>query len=270
MVSADRKIMDDAVGLARAAGELTLHWFTSKTIPVKPKADGTPVTPADKTAEHYIRRELAALYPGDAVIGEEDGLQPGSSGRTWIIDPIDGTKAFIHGVPLFSNLIACYDEHGPAIGVVNLPALGQTLWAGRGLGCHLDGEEVHVNHNADLSRGWICTSGFEDWPGDALTRITAAGPTLRTWGDAYGFVLVATGMIDAMVDPVVSLWDIAPMPVVITEAGGRFTDVTGNGDVPLDPSRDFSAVATNATIHDELLDLVRSRPSGSGSPQDRT
>ncbi len=258
MNPADPQMLQDAIDMARGAGELTLHWFNSKNVKVTEKHDGTPVTPADKTAEKYIRHELTARYPDDAVIGEESDDHTGSSGRTWIIDPIDGTKAFIHGVPLFSNLVACHDEFGAAIGVINLPALGQTLWAGRGLGCHLNGEQVHVNNTAALATSWICSSGFEEWKTTTLAMLQSAGPTLRTWGDAYGFMLVATGMVEAMVDPSVSIWDIAPMPVIISEAGGRFTDILGNEQVLSDPSGNYSAVASNSRIHEELLGLLRS------------
>lgn len=262
MTPVDPQLVSDAVELARSAGELTLHWFNSKSVTVSSKRDGTPVTPADKTAEKFIRHELATLYRGDSVIGEESADFVGTTGRTWIIDPIDGTKAFIHGVPLYSNLIACFDEHGPALGVINLPALGQTLWAGRGLGCKLNDEPVHVSSNSDLGRSWLCSSGFEDWTDSMFSAVRKAGLTMRTWGDAYGFMLVATGMIDAMVDPHVSLWDVAPMPVILTEAGGRFSNLDGDCSLELDPTRDFSAVATNAHIHAPILELMNSNESG--------
>jgi histidinol-phosphatase len=132
---ADRALLDEAVALARDAGRTTLRWFRSADLAVDRKGDGTPVTEADRQAEAFVRAHLAEAHPDDAILGEEEGSVEGTSGRRWIVDPIDGTKAFVHGVPLYSTLLAVEDEHGPLVGVIELPALGQTVYAGRGLGC---------------------------------------------------------------------------------------------------------------------------------------
>ncbi len=139
MVEVDTSLLDEVVGLVQAAGELTLRWFRDENLTVENKGDGTPVTAADKAAERFLREELGKRFPDDAVIGEEESYSAGTSGRTWVIDPIDGTKSFTHGVPLYSNLVALYDELGCAIGVINLPALGEVVYAGRGLGCFTNG-----------------------------------------------------------------------------------------------------------------------------------
>lgn len=252
----DPSLLDEAVQLCREAGELTLKWFRDGELAVERKADGTPVTEADRAAERYLREAIAQRHPDDAVIGEEEPAATGTTGRTWIIDPIDGTKAFTRGVPLYSNLLAVYDEEGPAIGVINLPALGETVYAGRGLGCFANGRRVSVNDEADLTRSCVCTSGFGRWGVEEMTALQEAGPLFRSWGDGYGFTLVATGRVEAMVDPGVSLWDIAPMPVILTEAGGRFTDLAGNDVVAIDPDATVSGLATNGRVHDEVLALL--------------
>ncbi len=247
----DPDLLDTAVELARAAGELTLRWFRSGTLDVEAKQDGTPVTAADRAAERFLREQLAERYPHDAVVGEDEADRAGTSGRTWIIDPIDGTKAFTHGVPLYSTLLACYDPHGAAVGVIHLPGLAETVYAGRGLGCFVDGRPARVSTTSSLDGAYLSACGYEHWSDELLLGVKHAGAVLRTWGDGYGYALVATGRLDAMVDPEVALWDMAPMPVIITEAGGRFTDFTGR------PGPDGgSGVATNGHLHDELLAVL--------------
>jgi histidinol-phosphatase len=245
--------MRAAVDIVREAGELTLRHFRSAALEIDDKADGTPVTAADRGAERLIRERLAEQFPDDSVLGEEEADLHGNSGRRWIIDPIDGTKAFTHGVPLYTNLLAFDDEHGPAVGVINVPALSETVWAGRGLGCFCNGEPARVSDRTDLNGAWAMTSGFgHPWTADLFDAVRGAGLHLRTWGDGYGYLLVATGRVDAMIDPAAALWDVAPMPVIISEAGGRFSATTG------DPSPDAgSGLASNGHVHDQLLDLFR-------------
>lgn len=255
-------MLEQVVDLVRAAGDLTLRWFRSAELDVDHKADGTPVTAADRAAERFLREGLGRLFPEDAVIGEEEPDTTGSSGCTWVVDPIDGTKAFTHGVPLYSTLVARYDEAGCALGVINLPALGETVYAGRGLGCRLrraDGAVVdtRVSRRSSLDGGCVCTSGLGGWGRPRLDRLLGSGALVRTWGDGFGFALVATGRVEAMVDPEVALWDVAPLPVILTEAGGRFTDATGAaGLATLDPGRRYAAVATNGLVHEQVLQLL--------------
>jgi histidinol phosphatase-like enzyme (inositol monophosphatase family) len=250
--AADPALLDEAVGLARQAGELTLGWFDRPDLAVATKSDGTPVTEADRAAERMIRERLATDHGDDAVIGEEEADVSGTSGISWIIDPIDGTAAFTRGVPLYSNLLAVLDEHGPLVGVINLPALGTTVYAGRGLGCFRDGRPVHVSNRRSPDDVVLSTSSYSWWPEAALLGVKRAGYQLRTWGDGYGYAMVAIGAIEVMVDPEVSLWDIAPMPVILGEAGGRVT--TLDGDEPaLVPGAQVSCLATNGLVHDEVV-----------------
>jgi histidinol-phosphatase len=247
----DQATLDTAVALLREAGDRTLSWFRATDLQVVRKGDGTPVTEADRDAERFLREQLAEAFPGDGVLGEEEPPTESTTGRRWIIDPIDGTKAFTHGVPLYSNLLALEDEHGIAVGVVNLPALGETVWAGRGLGCWSERGPATVSDHAELQGAYVMSSSFGHWPAGSVAALEAAGAVLRTWGDGYGFALVATGRAAAMVDPVVAPYDIGPMPVLLSEAGGCFTDLAGAATI-----ESGSGVASNGHIHDELLALL--------------
>jgi histidinol-phosphatase len=251
MTAADPRELDDAVAMVREAGELTMRWFRSASLTIDAKGDGTPVTEADRAAERLLRERIAERWPDDAITGEEEEDRPGTSGRTWIIDPIDGTKTFTCGVPLYTNLLALHDDDGAVIGVINVPALGICVWAGRGLGCFENGDAARVSDTTSLDGAYLSSSGFDHWRDEALLAAKAAGAHLRTWGDGYGFVLVATGRIDAMVDPMAAVWDVAPMPVILAEAGGRFTDISGNPGVGTG-----GAIATNGLLHDAVLGLV--------------
>ncbi|MGQ0435015.1 MAG: inositol monophosphatase family protein [Microthrixaceae bacterium] len=248
----DQATLDTAVRLLREAGDRTLRWFRSPDLEVIRKQDGTPVTAADRDAERFLREQLAEAFPGDGVLGEEEAPTQGTTGRRWIIDPIDGTKAFTCGVPLYSNLLALEDEHGIAVGVVNIPALGEAVWAGRGRGCWSERGPAAVSDHASLAGAYVMSSSFDHWPPGSVDRLLTAGAILRTWGDGYGYTLVATGRVAAMVDPIVQPYDLGPLPVLLGEAGGRFTDLSG-----ADTIEGGSGVASNGHVHEELLALLR-------------
>ena len=255
----EQELLDQAIEWARAAGDLTLRWFNHPELDVDHKHDGSPVTEADRAAEALLRELITTAHPEDSIRGEEHDDVVGRSDRTWVIDPIDGTKAFSRGVGTYSNLLFAADAHGPAVGVVNLPALGETVAAGRGLGCFTNGVSCTVSDTTDLRGAYLSCTGFDDWTGDRLDRLLQAGVEVRTWGDAYGYALVASGRIDAMCDPALAWWDIAPLLVIVPEAGGRITSWTG-GDAATPnidhPEYEFSAVATNGRLHDSLLGLL--------------
>jgi histidinol-phosphatase len=247
----DSGLVDFAVELARGAGALTRRWFATDDLGVEQKADGTPVTEADRAAERWVREQLDQHCPHDTVIGEEEPPKEGTSGRRWILDPIDGTKAFTRGVPLYSTLLAFDDEHGPAVGVIALPALDQLVWAGRGRGCWADGRPARVSGTGSVDGAYLMSSSYTHWSEEALLAVKRAGFHLRTWGDGYGYSLVATGRADAMVDPEAAHYDLAAMPVILSEAGGTFTSFGG------DPSPAAgSGVASNGVLHAELLKLL--------------
>jgi histidinol phosphatase-like enzyme (inositol monophosphatase family) len=245
------QVLEEAVQLARQAGELTLRHFRSNGLVIEQKSDGTPVTQVDRQAERLVREELESLHPGDGILGEEEAERPGTTGRRWIVDPIDGTLAFIHGVSLYSNLLALEDEQGIAVGVINLPALGETVYAARGLGCYLNGAPARVSQRGELDGSFITATSLNDWGEMALLGAKRAGLQLRTWGDGYGYALVATGRVEAMVDIKAATWDLAAMPVIISEAGGRMTDLSG---VPRHDGG--SGLASNGLIHESLLSML--------------
>ena len=247
----EREVLEIAVDIARRAGQLTLQWFQSSSLTIERKRDGTPVTEADRAAEAFIRDELRRRFPHDSIIGEEFADHVGSTDRTWYVDPIDGTKSFSHGVPLYSNLLAMFDATGSAVGVINVPALDEVVYAARGAGCFLNDDPCHVSATTSLEGAYVSTSGIANWARPALARVLDSKCTIRTWGDGYGYFLVAAGRIDAMIDPVVERYDIAPMSVIMSEAGGRFSDLAG-----VDRHDSGSGVATNGHIHAELLALL--------------
>ncbi len=247
----DPSLLDDAVAIATEAGALTTRWFRAADLAVERKPDGTPVTAADRAAEALVRERVAGAYPDDGVLGEEEVERVGTSGRRWIVDPIDGTKAFARGVPLYTTLLAVEDEHGVAAGVIVVPALGEAVWAGRGLGCFHDGAPCRVSTVSALADAYLTTSSYSHWPEAALLGVRRSGMAMRTWGDGYAYLLVATGRMEAMVDHAVSPYDVAAMPVVLAEAGGRFTDLAGG-----DGYAGGSGLATNGVLHEEVRALV--------------
>ncbi|MCB0994334.1 MAG: hypothetical protein KDB21_04530, partial [Acidimicrobiales bacterium] len=202
--AADRSLLDDALELAEMAADITLRWFGDRAIEVDRKGDDSPVTVADRAAEAAVREALAERRPHDTVIGEEAGISEGTSGVRWVVDPIDGTRSFVRGVPLYSSLLGVFDAHGPAVGVISIPALDQRIYAARGHGCFdQDGRPVAVNDQDRLDRACLCSSSFDQpwWPNEALARVTTAGCETRTWGDGYGYLLVASGRVEMMADP---------------------------------------------------------------------
>ena len=250
----DESLLAQAIEIAESAAQLTLKWFQGRGLGVRRKQDGTVVTEADVAAEDLIRSTISDRFPNDEVFGEERGISAGESGRTWIIDPIDGTISFVRGVPLYSTLLALVDAAGPAVGVICLPALGETVAAGRGLGAFLNGSACHVSSTDKLSQSLLTATSFDaDWWGnDHLLAIAASGAQTRTWGDGYGYALVATGRADAMIEPPVKPWDIAPMLSIVPEAGGR---ITGWDGTPADRN-EGGWIASNAHLHDHLIDRL--------------
>jgi histidinol phosphatase-like enzyme (inositol monophosphatase family) len=243
-------LVDLATDLARQAGALTLRWFGRHTVAADTKADGSPVTDADRAAEAFLRTEIERRFPDDAIVGEEHGSTAGRSGRTWIIDPIDGTRSFVRGVPLYSTLLALVDEHGPAVGVVVIPALDEWVAAGRGHGCWAGAHRCRVSSVDTVADACVTASSYDQpWlPGPVVDRVTSSGATTRTWGDGYGYLLLATGRVEVMIDGPLRPWDVAPMLVVIPEAGGTIT--TWSGHTAL---RDAPWVASNGLLHDTAM-----------------
>ncbi len=228
----DPAVMEEASALVRRAADKALEGFRRPDLAVDHKADGTVVTAYDRMTERLLREGIAASFPGDGILGEEEADVVGTSGRRWILDPIDGTAPFARGIVTWGVLVACEDEHGMLLGFSACPwAAGETVAAGRGLGCTWDGRPAHASGRAGLPGAVLATSGIEHWAPGTFERVTAAGVTVRTWGNAYGLALAASGRVDAFFDACVHPWDVAPAPVLMAEAGGAFATLDGSGSV---------------------------------------
>jgi histidinol phosphatase-like enzyme (inositol monophosphatase family) len=250
-----------AITIATEAARGTLRPFYTGKTKSKAKADGTPVTQADQEAERYLRHAIAEAFPKDGVLGEEYGETKGTSGFRWIVDPIDGTQSFTRGVPIYGTLVAVEHERDACIGVIVAPALDEYVYASKGGGAWWVArggrpKRTRVSKTARLQEALLCitsVSGFAQVHRDeAFARVHAAVQRIRGWGDCYGYLLVATGRCDAMMDPEMSLWDNAALKPVIEEAGGKFTDWTGKATI-----YGKDAVATNGKLHPALLKLLR-------------
>jgi histidinol-phosphatase len=261
-----REMLTFALRLTDRASQIALEKF-QKNVPVEEKEDGSVVTAVDRQIEEELRHSIREDFSDDAVLGEEFGEESGSSGRRWIVDPIDGTFAFVRGVPLFGIMIALEEAGEPILGVVRLPALGETVYAGRGLGCWWITGERHENPTpirarvssvGSLSESLILTAGHEYFRQAGQSKIyeqliRGAGYQ-RGWSDCYGQILVATGRADALVEPVMKVWDAAPFLSILSEAGGEFTDWKGNRTI-----QGGNSVSTNGKLHHQFLALVQRR-----------
>jgi histidinol-phosphatase len=252
--------LDMAVAAARQAGNITLEYFRADDLVVDLKKDDTPVTIADRKAEEYLRRAIASAFPNDGIMGEEYPELHGESGYRWILDPIDGTKSFIHGVPLYGTLIGLEYAGCCVLGVIRIPALDECLYAARGQGAwyfvgHNQPKPARVSQRKPLAEALFVTSEVItfDQTGRraAYDRLQAATRLTRTWGDCYGYLMVATGRADLMVDPVMAVWDAAALLPILEEAGGTFTDWKGQNTIYTG-----EGIATNGLILSEALEIV--------------
>ena len=254
-----------AMELANIASEVTLKFFRTSAYQVERKSDRSPVTAADKGAEQAVREAIAKRYPQDSLLGEEFGSIGGSNDFEWIIDPIDGTKSFISGVPLYSTLVGLTCRGQPLLGVIAIPALGELVLGATGCGAWYGqrGTEpgsddpvvlarCRVSSVETLSDGLFLTSQVDNFDRrgaeDAYKSLQESAYVSRSWGDGYGYLLVATGRAELMVDPVVNPWDVAAVAPVVIEAGGKFTSWSGQIDL-----RAGHCLASNGLVHEEAL-----------------
>jgi len=240
-VSAD---LDFALRLADAADANTLPRFRAVDLHVETKADLSPVTDADRSTERLLRELIAAERPGDTVLGEEEGDEGGDV--RWIIDPIDGTRNFSRGVPIWATLLALERDGELVCGVVSAPALGRRWWAARGEGAFRDGERIQVSRIDDLSQAAVAATYARD-----LTVLEPVAWHARGVGDFWQHMLVAEGALDAAADARLELWDYAPVWVVVAEAGGRLTQLDGSP-----PSPQVQVLSSNGLLHDDVLSLL--------------
>src|SRR6185436_7762758 len=247
--------LDLALRLADAADAIALSRFRARDLVVETKPDSTPVTEADRAVEAELRTILALERRRDAVLGEEEG-QSGSSARRWIVDPIDGTRNYSRGVPVWATLIALEDHGRVILGVVSAPALHRRWWAERGEGAHANGDVVRVSRIARPEDA-VLTFALEQ----SLPSLAGRAWHARGYGDFWSHMLVAEGAVDGAIDAIgVSVWDLAAVQVIVEEAGGTFTDFAGEHRVD-----GGSAISSNGHLHPVLLDAVAALAPAEGA-----
>ncbi len=262
-MTADKSELTDllgfAVDLARGAGAITLKYFR-RALQTDTKADGSFVTIADRETEKFLRQSISERFPDDGLLGEEEGEHKGSSARRWIVDPIDGTFSFVHGVPFYGVMIGLEIDGEACLGVVNLPALDEIVYAAKGVGCFYNGHPARVSQTASLEESLLLSTDFgtcaQYGVGVAADQLQRRAKARRTWGDCYGHVLVATGRAEVMLDPVMNVWDCAALLPIVEEAGGTFTDWRGERTI-----HGGHAISTNGLLFDQVMSVVRSVPS---------
>jgi histidinol-phosphatase len=252
-----------ALELADVADAITLARYRATDLVVETKPDLTPVTEADTAVERVLRERLAADRPGDAIVGEEYGSsEVPESGRRWIVDPIDGTKNYVRGIPVWATLLALEERDQVTVGVVSAPALHRRWWAAQGVGAFAaDGlapepQRLGVSGVRALDDAQLLMSGFDGWDEqgrlDRLLALSRACWRTRGFGDFWGYMLVAEGVAEVCCEAVVSLWDLAAPQVIVEEAGGTFTDLAG-----VRTAAGGDALATNGPLHEQALAIVR-------------
>lgn len=256
MSSELRELMEFAHRLAWEAGKITMRYYRTGIVPDS-KADDSPVTVADRESERYLRSAILESYPDHAILGEEDGLTGDDDAEwKWLLDPIDGTKSFVRGSPFFGVMMGLLHRGKPVVGVINMPALGELVYAANGLGCWSNGRRARVSAIDSLSASLVVATvarGYRDYgKGDAFRRILSECQMFRTWGDCYGYVMVATGRAEVMLDPVLNPWDSAPLLPILREAGGTFGDWSGRSTAD-----GGEGLATNGHVFDEVVKLMR-------------
>lgn len=256
MMHSGTDLLEQVLELAKLTGAVALSHYHSNLV-VETKRDGSPVTVADRAAETAAREWVASRFPRDGVLGEEFGEERPDAARSWILDPIDGTRSFVLGVPLWGSLVAlCEGEHVLA-GAACFPAINEWLAAAPGAGCWWNGSRCAVSTIARLDQATVLTTDERFSGGlhhlDGWRRLAQSARVSRTWGDCFGYLLVATGRAEVMVDPVMSPWDAAALQPIITEAGGRFTDFHG-----VDTAFAGSVIATNAALAGEVRAILGS------------
>ena len=244
-----------ALELADAADAITLQHFQSATLAVRTKIDMTPVSEADEAVERMMRERLGTERPDDGIVGEEFGTS-GSSARRWVLDPIDATANYVRGIPIYGTLIALVENDRPIVGVISAPALSRRWWASHGDGAFCNGRAMHASRIADVEGAHIAYATVKDWDKygrtDAFLALMRRCIRARGFGDFWMHMLVAEGAIEIAVEPEVAPWDVAAVQIIVQEAGGRFTDLSGN------PRFDGgNALSTNGLLHDAVLESFR-------------
>jgi len=248
-----------ALALADAADAITMRHYQSATLAVRTKVDMTPVSEADEAVERMLRERIAAERPGDGIVGEEFGTS-GSTSRRWILDPIDGTKNYVRGIPVFATLIGLEENGRVVAGVVSAPALARRWWASTGEGafCSALGETraMHVSRIAAIADAHLTYDAIHDFDEhggvEGFLSLARDSTRSRGFGDFWAHMLVAEGAVEIAIEPKVAIWDMAPVQLIVEEAGGRFSDLRGEARID-----GGSAVSTNGLLHDATLGYFR-------------
>lgn len=247
--------LDFMLSLADAADKISLKWFRAKDLPVEAKPDDTPVSVADREVEEKLRKMIAKKHSDSGIIGEEFGvIEPSDGGTRFVIDPIDGTKNYVRGVPVWATLIALECDGAFEVGVVSAPALGYRWWGVHGKGAWRNGDEIHVSDTATIEDAYLSSDSYTTFRqhgperGDAFDALVARCGRTRGFGDFWSHMLVAEGAIDIAIEPEVTLWDLAASSVIVEAAGGRFTNLAGESG-----PGGGSVIATNGVLHDAVV-----------------
>lgn len=254
-----RSRYQEGVLAAQAAGKIALGYFDTG-VTVETKADQSPVTIADRTVEETLRKYLLQRFPHDGFLGEEFGGAPGSSGYRWILDPIDGTRSFVRNIPIWATLVGLEYRGEMIAGITYIPAWNQTFRALRGEGAYRDDRRIRVSDVPTLDKALFSYSGFGFFKAsgrqESFNQLLEATERSRSYADFYGFVLVAQGSVDVMVDHGVHIWDVAGLKVIIEEAGGAFSDWDGGSSIERP-----DVVASNGKVHHAVLEILHNGPS---------
>ncbi len=248
------KTLELAIEAVRAAGEVALRYFTG-TFHVERKADKSPVTEADRRAEEIIVLSLRSAFPDFGFLGEEYGSQGPQDGTRWIIDPIDGTRNFVRGIPFWATLLALEEDGEVTLGVIYAPATGELFYARKGQGAHVDGKRLRVSGVDRLDEAFLVHGslnllhGTEYW--DGFVRLVDATERQRGYGDYHAYTFIALGQAELCVEVDVKPWDLAPLKLLTEEAGGRFTDLSGKPTI-----YSGNALVSNGRLHDQALALL--------------
>jgi histidinol-phosphatase len=251
-----REMLDFAVDAAWQAGKITLEYFQTGTA-VERKADASPVTLADRRAEQELRERIQHTFPDHGILGEEFGEVAGRTPYRWVLDPLDGTRSFIQGVPLYGVMMGLEYQGQPVLGVVHLPALGETVYAAKGHGCYWNGRRAHVSTTSTLADAVVLATSvrslYEEGRGPVFEALQEQTRLQRTWGDCYGHILVATGRAEVMLDPILQIWDCAALRPILEEAGGTFTDWQGTAS-----HTGGNGLSTNGHLFEAVMEIIRS------------
>lgn len=253
----NKELLEAAIDIARLGGQHTLTYF-KKDVEVISKADDSPVTIADRETEQVIRKEILKRYPDHGIIGEEFGRTNEESPVQWVLDPIDGTKSFIHGIPFYTTLIGIMINNEPQVGIIYAPALDELCAGAIGEGVTLNDDPCMVKNTTDLADSTFLMTEIRRFKEEGLEipfqELLSATRLHRTWGDAYGHMMVATGRAELMLDPVLNIWDAAALLPVLKEAGGIFSDLDGNETI-----HSGNGFSTNKHLYPQIVDILKKR-----------